>query len=126
MLRLCALYYAHNPLAGVFLLVTRADGLMWGVLCACLIRDESARAMLQRLGALLATLIVTGSFVYGYASLRQFAAGSTELLGWGYSFLSAWFAVMVLGVILFPHAWATRLLVMAAACRAAQGSPLLF
>ena len=110
LLRLYALYYAHNPLAGVFLLITRADGLMWGVLCACLIRSETPRAVLRRQGVLLAILVAAGGVVFGYASLREFSASSPQLLGWGYSALSAWFACIVLGVILFPKAVATRLL----------------
>ena len=109
-LRLFTLEYVHNPLAGVYLLVTRADGLMWGVLCACLLRSATVRAGLQRRGAVLTTLIVGGCVVFGYASLQHYPPGSPQMLGWGYSALSAWFAAIVLGVMLFPQAWAAQLL----------------
>ncbi len=53
---------------------------------------------------------MAGGVVFGYASWRQLSAGSTQLLGWGYSALSAWFAFILLGVILFPKAAVTQLL----------------
>jgi peptidoglycan/LPS O-acetylase OafA/YrhL len=106
--RLMALYHAENSYAAVFLLLTRADGLMWGVLCACLLRSDSARTALRRRGPLLAAAVVAGGLVFAYASLRGFGADSPPILTWGYSLLSAWFAAMVLGVLLFPDTRVAR------------------
>jgi len=110
LLRLNTLYRAHNSFAAVFLLIDRADGLMWGVLCACLVRENPAREWLQRHGRLLVGLVVAGAVVFAYASACQLTANSRPMLGWGYSFLSAWFAFIVLGVVLFPSSRASRLL----------------
>jgi peptidoglycan/LPS O-acetylase OafA/YrhL len=108
--RVMALYHAQNPYAAVFLLLTRADGLMWGVLCACLLRSDSARVALRRRGTLLATLVVIGGIAFAIASLRSLGADSPPIVTWGYSLLSAWFALMVLGVLLFPATLVTRAL----------------
>jgi peptidoglycan/LPS O-acetylase OafA/YrhL len=108
LLRLMALYHAQNACAAVFLLLTRADGLMWGVVCACLMRDEATRVALRRHGALLATLIAAGGVFFAIASLQRLGADSPPMLTWGYSLLSAWFAAMVLGVLIFPTAAVTR------------------
>ena len=110
LLRLNALYGAHNAFAALFLLLTRADGLLWGVLCACLIRDAALRPALQRLGPLLGGLIACGAIVFGLLAVRHVSADSPAMLGWGYSLLSAWFAVIVLAVLLFPGAGASGLL----------------
>ena len=110
LVRLTALYHAENPYAAVFLLATRADGLMWGVLCACLLRTESARIALRRRGAVLAALAVAGAALFTLASLQRLGADSPPLLFYGYSLLSAWFAVILLGVLLFPDTAMARYL----------------
>jgi peptidoglycan/LPS O-acetylase OafA/YrhL len=110
LLRLNALYHASNAYAAMFLLLTRADGLMWGVLCACLIRENRAASAIRRHGAWLATLVAGGGIAFVYVSFLHPGADSPLMLGWGYSLLSAWFAVALLGVIVFPHRLPVRLL----------------
>ncbi len=110
LLRLNALYNAHNAFAAMFLLLTRADGLMWGVLCACLVRDAAMKSAIQRHGRWLTAAVAGGAIVFVVLTLQHSGADSPPMLSWGYSLLSAWFAAAVLGVILFPSAKATEML----------------
>ena len=110
LLRLNALYHAHNAFAAMFLLLTRADGLMWGVLCACLVRDDAIKSTILRHHRMLTAAVAGGAMGFGLLTVRHVGADSPPMLGWGYSLLSAWFAAAVLGVILFPGARATRML----------------
>lgn len=110
LLRLQALDGAQNSLAAVFLLPTRADGLLWGVLCALLVRHPAATAFVRRCRPLLQAGITGLAVAFVVASLQRYAADSRPMVLFGYSLLSIFFAAILLEVVLFPVGRAARLL----------------
>ncbi|HVU25233.1 MAG TPA: acyltransferase [Opitutus sp.] len=109
-LRLQALAGAQNPLAAVFLLPMRADGLLFGVLCAMLVRHAAAVALVRRNAWLLRTTIVVLAGAFAAGSWQDFPADSRPMILYGYSLLNLLFSAVLLHVVLFPSARTARLL----------------
>lgn len=108
--RMVAYHRAGNPMAAVFLLPSRADGLMWGVFCACLIRNAASRAWLQRCRWSVRTVIVTGMAAFPLVSLSRAAPDSEAILSIGYSMLSLFYAALLLEVVRQPGSLPARML----------------
>jgi peptidoglycan/LPS O-acetylase OafA/YrhL len=110
LLRMVALDRAQNNLAAVFLLPTHADGLLWGILCAIIVRTPAAMEQLrQRRSALVALIAALGVIAVLY-TIRRFAPDSRQMALGGYSVLSALFAALVLYVMNAPDTVLARAL----------------
>ncbi len=101
--RLAALTFAHNPLAGVFLLPMHADGLLAGVVCALLARNANVLQAVARRRGQFATVIAALAVFLGGMSLRRYQPISPAMLGFGYSALNVFFALVVLYVVAGPR-----------------------
>lgn len=116
LLRVTALLHGENPLAAVFLLPMRAEGLLGGVLCAIALRDarilDVLRAHCRLIGWLIAAL---GAFLALFCSLNL-RAGSALMASFGYSIVSLFFVGVVLWVMLFPEGKAARALSLKPLC----------
>lgn len=109
-LRMLALDRAQNNLAAIFLLPTHADGLLWGLLCAAMVRSPAAMERLRHnRKTLIAVIALLGSALVVF-SFRRLAADSREMALVGYSVLSAFFAAVLLHVLSNPDSLAARLL----------------
>ncbi|HWA87495.1 MAG TPA: acyltransferase [Opitutus sp.] len=109
-LRLQALDGAGNPMAAVFLLPTRADGLLFGVLCAMLIRNPAVVAIIRRHDWLLRATIILLGVGFAVGSWQNYPADSRPMILFGYSLLNVLFSAVLLHVVLFPSAPLARLL----------------
>jgi peptidoglycan/LPS O-acetylase OafA/YrhL len=110
LLRMMALERAQNNLAAVFLLPTHADGLLWGVLCAAIVRSVPAMEWLRRQRAMLVAVISMLAAMMSYLSFRGFASDSREMAFYGYSVVNVFFATVLLHVISAPDSILARLL----------------
>ena len=109
-LRLHALDDAQNDLAALFLLPTRADGLMWGVLCAVIVRHDAAAAAIRRHGAWLRAIVVVFALGFIAVSPLDLGAGARPVIVYGYSLVSLGYAATLLHVVLFPEGRLARVL----------------
>ena len=109
-LRMLALVRAQNNLAAVFLLPTHADGLLWGVLCAIIVRHESALAFLRRHQRTHAIVLATLGAIAVALTLAKVAPDSTTMVAVGYSVLNMFFATILLQVCSTPTGTMARLL----------------
>lgn len=109
-LRMAAIEQGNNPLAAVFLLPMRADGLSWGVLCALLLREKAVldwlRAHLVPV-ALSATVLGAGLVAL---SLQNHAAHSWPLAAYGYSACNVFFAIVLAAAVAAPESALVRIL----------------
>lgn len=108
LVRYVALNYAQNSLAAVFLLPSRADGLLWGVLCAAAVRNAGVLQFLAQHRAYLIGGIVVLAAGFVAVSWQSFAADSPAMVVWGYSLVSLFFAAIVLYVATAPNSRAAR------------------
>ena len=108
LLRLNALVNAQNNLAAVFLLPTRADGLLCGVLCALLVRNEAAVGLVRQHRGLMRALIAVLAAGFAVASWQNYPADSRPMILFGYSLLSIFFSAILLHVVVFPDGHAAR------------------
>lgn len=101
-LRLNALYSAQNGLAAIFLLPTHLDGLLWGVVCAAAARSATVLDLLRaRRGELRALIFGLAATLVALA-FGKFGADSAEMVLFGYSALSVFFAAALLYVVALP------------------------
>lgn len=109
LLRVAALLFSGNTVAATFLLPMRADALFAGVLCAVIVRQESAVQLLRRHRSLLgAALLVLAAFL-AVLTTRSLSAGAPLMISVGYTVAAVFFAGSVLWVVLFPASLAARL-----------------
>lgn len=109
LLRVAALLFSGNTVAATFLLPMRADALFAGVLCAVIVRQESAVQLLRRHRSLLgAALLVLAAFL-AVLTTRSLSAGAPLMISVGYTVAAVFFAGTVLWVVLFPDSLAARL-----------------
>ncbi len=110
LIRFIALHYAQNTLAAVFLLPSRADGLLLGVLCAAAVRDSGAMQFLTKHGARLGRCLAVALVGLVAMSWQNLAADSSAMVAWGYSAVSVFFAALVLQVATAPDSLLARCL----------------
>ena len=102
-LRATALAVANNGIAAVFLLPMRVDGLLCGVLCALVVRDTAALAVVRRFRRQL-----TAALVGCLAMFAVLSTGGYETYSWpiavpGYMLFALFFSALLLRLVAFPE-----------------------
>ena len=102
-LRVATLLTSGNSVAATFLLPMRADALLAGVLCAVAVRDETAVGFLRRHRTLLGGLLASLALFLVVLTTRGLSSGSPLMVTVGYTVAAAFFAGLLLWVLLFPQ-----------------------
>ncbi len=92
-------WFPGGHFAAHVLMPTRMDGLALGLLAAWAVRAEAAKPALKRLAVRWRQFLAIGALGLAALTLLRPAAGGFTLCVWGYSFLSFFFA----GLILIAH-----------------------
>jgi peptidoglycan/LPS O-acetylase OafA/YrhL len=89
-------WFPGGHFAAHVLMPTRMDGLALGLLAAWAVRREEARPALKRLAAAWRQILTIGLLGLAALTLLRPESGGVTLCIWGYSFLSVFFAGLVL------------------------------
>jgi peptidoglycan/LPS O-acetylase OafA/YrhL len=106
----CYSFWPNHPLAWFVLMPCRADTLFWGVFGAAAVRDAGCRAWISSRRNLLRALIVFLALGIPFVTQTNMRANGLPMVSIMFSWLGAFYLIVLLYAISFPASYAGRCL----------------